>query len=205
MPRYDSKIFQLLQMFSEYLFLNLLYLAACIPIITVGPATVAMHAAVRAIGEQEAWFPVFRQQFRSSFRTAAIGGMLLLVSIASLGYGLGFLIFSGQSGSPLTMLAGIALFFVLGISSLFFLFYSRFSCTLGMLLRNAMLVFLAYPLRGIANVLLTWMPLLLAVLLPITFLHMMMIWLLVYFTISAVVRQILYKKPFDQIAEQNRR
>ncbi|MCQ2419779.1 MAG: YesL family protein [Clostridia bacterium] len=204
MPRYDSKFFELLQLLSDYILLNLLYCAACLPVLTVGPATVALYAALGAIGRQEPWFAAFRQQFRSSFRTAFPGGIVFLICIGSLCCGLVMLYANPAQTLKLpAVILWAALSFVLAVCPIFFLFSERFSCPLLTLFRNAAFVLLAYPLRAAANLLIVWLPALLAALLPVTFLRLLMAWLLLYFSISGVVSRLLYKKPFDRLTDMN--
>jgi uncharacterized membrane protein YesL len=69
----DSKLYRWLEVFANFLLLNLLWLLACIPVLTIYPATAAMFAVVRDwvrkkdVGDIQAFFLRFRENFKQSF------------------------------------------------------------------------------------------------------------------------------------------
>jgi uncharacterized membrane protein YesL len=69
----DSKFHRWLEVFANFLLLNLLWLLACIPVLTIYPATAAMFAVVRDwvrkndVGVIQPFILRFRENFRQSF------------------------------------------------------------------------------------------------------------------------------------------
>ena len=69
----DSKFYRWLEVFANFLLLNLLWLLACIPVLTIYPATAAMFAVVRDwvrkkdVGVIQPFFLGFRENFKQSF------------------------------------------------------------------------------------------------------------------------------------------
>jgi uncharacterized membrane protein YesL len=69
----DSKFHRWLEVFANFLLLNLLWLLACIPVLTIYPATAAMFAVVRDwvrkgdVGAIQPFILRFRENFRESF------------------------------------------------------------------------------------------------------------------------------------------
>ncbi len=78
--------------FWKLISLNLLYLAACIPLVTIGPATVAMANVLRRYSEEKlayVWSDFF-ETFRSCFQKALLHSLLYLIPFAILGYAVYF-------------------------------------------------------------------------------------------------------------------
>ena len=69
----DSKFHRWLEAFANFLLLNLLWLLACIPVLTIYPATAAMFAVVRDwvrkrdVGVIQTFILRFRENFKQSF------------------------------------------------------------------------------------------------------------------------------------------
>ena len=69
----DNRTYRLLEVFANFVLLNLLWLIACIPIFTIYPATAAMFSVVREwirdneIGVLRTFLAFFRVNFKQSF------------------------------------------------------------------------------------------------------------------------------------------
>lgn len=84
----DSALYRIVERFTNLVGLNLLYLLFCIPIVTIGPATVALHYVTLKYAENEeerVWAP-----FIHSFRQNLKQGMALGVLTTGLGIFLAF-------------------------------------------------------------------------------------------------------------------
>ncbi len=78
--------------FWKLISLNLLYLTACIPLVTIGPATVAMANVLRRYSEEKlayVWADFF-ETFRSCFQKALLYSLLYLIPFAIAGYAVYF-------------------------------------------------------------------------------------------------------------------
>ncbi len=83
----DSRIYQALKVLADFFILNLIWLLACLPILTVFPATAAMFGVCRewVMGRNadtiEAYFSLFKRNFKQSLYLglvwSLIGGVLL--------------------------------------------------------------------------------------------------------------------------------
>lgn len=74
--------------FWKLISLNLLYLLFCIPLVTIGPATVAMANVLRRYSEEKltyVWSDFF-ETFRTCFQKALLYSVLYLVPFAIAGY-----------------------------------------------------------------------------------------------------------------------
>ncbi len=74
----DTKAYQWLERATDFFLLNLLWLLACVPVVTIFPSTAAMFGVVRdwARGKEAGVFGVFVLRFRQNFRQSLAVGVL---------------------------------------------------------------------------------------------------------------------------------
>ena len=75
---YDGKLFQIAERVGNLILLNLLYLLFCIPIVTIGPATAALHYVTlkyAADEEDRVWAP-FIHSFKQNLKQGVLVGLL---------------------------------------------------------------------------------------------------------------------------------
>lgn len=82
----DSKFIKFMSKLVDILFLNLIMLACCIPVITVGAAVTAAYAVIlKMVDDEEGYiFKTFFKEFKANFRQ----GTILWLIVAVLIYGL---------------------------------------------------------------------------------------------------------------------
>jgi uncharacterized membrane protein YesL len=74
----DSRLHRWLGTFSNLLFLNLLWLLACVPVVTIYPATAAMFGVVRGWvrGKEAALLQAFWARFKENFQQSLVIGVV---------------------------------------------------------------------------------------------------------------------------------
>ncbi len=74
----DTRIYRWAQVATDFLFLNLIWLLACLPVVTVFPATAAMFGVVRdwTRGRETGVFGAFALRFRQNFWQSLVVGVL---------------------------------------------------------------------------------------------------------------------------------
>ena len=77
----DSRFYRWLETFSNLLFLNLLWLLACLPIVTIFPATAAMFGVVRdwVMGKDVSLLRTFWARFKENFKQSLVIGLVWTV------------------------------------------------------------------------------------------------------------------------------
>ena len=82
----DSPILVFLSKITDILFLSILWVFLCIPVVTIGPATTALYyATVKVIRKERGYlFREFFKSFRMNFKRGAIVGVILTVIFAVL-------------------------------------------------------------------------------------------------------------------------
>ena len=103
--------------FWKLISLNLLYLLLCIPVITIGPATVAMANIIRRYSEEKlayVWSDFF-ETFRSCFKKTLLYSLLYAVPSALTGYAVYFYFLQALQVSWAYVLFGVMLLAFTGI------------------------------------------------------------------------------------------
>lgn len=204
---YDNIFFTLLNKFCDILFLSLLWVILCIPVVTIGPATTAMYyATVKAIRRERGYvFREFFKSFRLNFKRGAIVG--LIITVVEVVLVLDILASRTSITANITLnsiLFGIylaVLFFILCISLYAYPILSRFNMTVKQLIKAAVYMSLRHLLQTIAMLLMLvaafaaviFMPISIAIL-PVT-----ITWL-----ISLIMERILKKYiPKTEATDEN--
>lgn len=91
MNKSDNMFFRILDIFAHFVLLNTLWLIACIPIITIFPATTALYSVVRKwvtegtdVGAVQLFYISFKDNFKKSFVIGFlwfIAGSILFVDL----------------------------------------------------------------------------------------------------------------------------
>ena len=195
------------QIFWDLIALNVLWLVCCLPIVTIGASTAAMHSVTRKMAACEyytvwqGFWHGFRENWKQGTAVTLIVGLVLAVSCADF--------FIGLRGAGLT---GLACQFVgvLGILagvfslSLAFPVLTRYRLPLKTVLKNAALLSLANPhivIAGLAAAAL--FPALGAWNLSLTIITVLC-WVLLGGSLPAFVQQLLMRKVYARLeAEQD--
>lgn len=103
--------------FWKLISLNLLYLVFCIPIVTIGPATVAMANVLRRYSEEKLTYvwSDFLETFRSCFQSALLYSVLYLIPFTVVGYAAYFYFLQAQQAAWAYALFGAMLLVFIGI------------------------------------------------------------------------------------------
>lgn len=138
----DNGIFAFINKVCDLLFLSILWLLFCIPIITIGPATTALYyTTVKVIRRERGYlFREFMKSFRLNFKKGAIIGVLLTLAYTILFFDLLWAKEALNNVNNGSILYGIfiAVFFMVFCFTLYvFPVLSRFDMKLGQLIKAA--------------------------------------------------------------------
>ncbi len=137
----DNAFFTFLGKVCDVIFLSLIWIVFCIPIITIGPANTALYyACVKVIRRERGYvFREFFKSFKLNFKRGAIIGVILtvIITILSLDIFAARAAFTGSS-SVNSIMFGIYLaltLFVISISVYIFPLLSRFDMSVKQLFK----------------------------------------------------------------------
>lgn len=165
--RYDGPIFTLLSRITDILWLNILYVICCIPIITIGAATTALYYVTMKMAKNEEGYVTqdFMKAFKLNFRQAtciwAIFAFIIIVLAGDVRMITNkniSVLFSGGSSYAVLIAGGIV-----GIISLFILTYvfavlARFDNTVINTIKNAFFMSIKHTLHTLFMILISILP-----------------------------------------------
>lgn len=197
----ESPLFQWLSKFADRMFLNVLFVVSCVPLITIGTATVALYDVTRRIRNDEGhvWNSYWKA-FRSNFKQATLIWLVLLLSGLLIAFSASFYFGSSQTGSTLGILIVSIVFFLWAITTAWaFPLQARFKNSVRNTLINSLICGVVCFLRSIAVAFINSIPLLIFLFLPVMFLYLSFIWVLVWFSFAASINLCIIKKRFAEL------
>ena len=197
------RIFSFVEAAMYAVALNLLFLLCSLPVLTIGASLTALYSGWRALIKKEPCLTAFFRTFRTGFVRATLVWIILMPLNALLVFNTVTIAYYREQGSvPALVLSAVFALLLLSITTMVFLFYSRFEATPLQMLRYGGTITLSHPLRAALIAVLTWMPIPIALLQPMTFLLMGMVWLFFYFSTVAVGAIWIMNRPFAAFARQ---
>lgn len=196
----DGKIMYYGMKFANLMWLQLLTLLCCIPVITAGAAFTAMHKILLQLRRDEdgSVTKTYFKAFISNFRQATviwIGYLAVLVAL--------FLDYQLTAGATsmfliiLRYLVPVALILVLLSLSWVFVLLSRYHNSILGTLRLSFMACLAHPLYSVIMTVLMLLP---VVLMLLTW-ELLPFLVLLGFTVPGFLRAMIYSKVFDQLED----
>lgn len=188
--RNDSPLGHIVQKLLDLLGLNILWFVCCLPILTVGAATTALHFALAPQDSEEAesvyrrFFRSFRREFK---RATLLWGILLVLSIL---LAFCFRIVSFWEGTART--AGIVFFcfpalLLLTIAGYGFPLLAQFEIPTGKLLGDALLLGIAHFPKTLLIIGLNLLPAAALYFFPSFLIALLFLWLPIGFSLTAAV------------------
>ena len=191
----DRPIYRTLEIFSNLVILNLLWILMCLPIITIFPATIAMFGVIRQWIKKEddrgltrSFFLLFKQNFRQGLLVGAI--ILLFGTLVAVNFSLAL-----QLENPLKMMYVVFLSFLslLYTFTCIYLFplLVTYKDTWKNLLKNALLLSIIHLPITMICVITVIISTILIVFIPLTF--------IIVFSLTAYVIYYLCSKSFEKV------
>ncbi len=195
----DSPAMEALSRLWDLIMLNLLYFFTCIPIVTIGAATTALYDVCFRLREERD-HGLLRQYFRAfsgNFKQATIVWVVLLALFADIIWAI-FLALAQVGVLRIVALPAIVMLAVLAMTgSYIFPLISRFSSKTLLLVKNAVILSIAYLPRSLLMAVLNCFPIFLLVAYPGDFLYLGFFWFTFYFSATAYFHCYLLKKVFE--------
>ena len=199
----ESPFMQLLTRVGDLIIVNALYLVCCVPIVTIGAATAALHKVAQAIvyDTDNGIFKTFFRAFRDNFKQATALWLMMLFFAAAMGCN--YLLISGfVAGTLATVLKGalvVAIGLVLVMAAYMFPLMVRYTNTLRELATNALILAVVKLPRTLGLMILWAMPVVIAVISMQTFLQTLVFWLTVGFGFVGYMSGVLLKPVFAEL------
>lgn len=197
----DSPLMNVLNKMADLMWLNILTLICCIPIVTVGAAFTSMHyVALKIVRNEESYITrSFFKSFKTNFRQATLIWLLILLIAAVLGGDYYIITKSGiQFSSVLVILIMAAAVLVICTALYVFPVLAKFDNTIMGTIRNAFIMSILQLPKTVVMFVMAFFPLIIYLvslrLIPIIFLF--------GFSLPAYASAMLYNKFFRKLEDQ---
>ncbi len=192
----DSSFSLFLGRVSDIVFLNVLTLICCLPVVTIGAAVTALYDTVgRMQMDEGGLYAGYFRAFARNFKQSTVMWVLFLIVAGSM-------VYNFTLGAMLPVLVGaLALVVFVVILSWALPMLATFRMSNKVILRNTVLCALGYLPRTIAMAVLNLLPWVVLVLSPYAFLRAGVLWACIYFALAVYLDLLLLKKPFAKLAE----
>lgn len=191
---------------ADVLVINLLWLAGCLPLFTIGTSTTAMYQCLMERHKEKTVnvFQAFSSAYKSNFkRTTPL--FLLIVLIGCLLAFDAYLILYTQVGENIFVLLVLlcVLFQVLPASGYVFPIQAYFECSIGQTLKNAWKMAFAHFPTSLCVLALNMLPLALLLFAPAFFIKSIMVWILGGVAAIAYLNTVLLTRVFKKYTPNN--
>lgn len=197
----DSPLMNVLNKMADLMWLNILTLICCIPIVTAGTAFTSMHyVALKIVRNEESYITrSFFKSFKTNFRQATLIWLLILLIAAVLGGDYYIITKSGiQFSSVLVILIMAAAVLVICTTLYVFPVLAKFDNTIMGTIRNAFIMSILQLPKTVVMFVMAFFPLIIYLvslrLIPIIFLF--------GFSLPAYASAMLYNKFFRKLEDQ---
>lgn len=197
----DSPLMNVLNKMADLMWLNILTLICCIPIITAGATFTSMHyVALKIVRNEESYITrSFFKSFKTNFRQATLIWLLILLIAAVLGGDYYIITKSGiQFSSVLVILIMAAAVLVICTALYVFPVLAKFDNTIMGTIRNAFIMSILQLPKTVVMFVMAFFPLIIYLvslrLIPIIFLF--------GFSLPAYASAMLYNKFFQKLEDQ---
>ena len=192
----DSKVMYYINKTSQLLILDLIMLAFCLPVITIGPSVAAMHYVLLRIyrNDEKYIFQMFWKSFKENLLQGTWLTVIYLFLFSSVIYSY-YLIYIGTMKMHFLVVALLVLVTIIVATSYSwtFIFLSRYQDKTFRTLKNAVTMVFVKPLYSVMILILTVAPVLGILFLPQVFPIMVGLG----FTVCGLMQTMLYSRIFN--------
>ncbi|MDE7218952.1 MAG: DUF624 domain-containing protein [Oscillospiraceae bacterium] len=199
----ENPVFQLISRLSDLVVAGLLYLACCIPVVTIGPAAAALFKTVydltleRGSGIVKTYFRAFRDNFRQALLVWLMGFTALAALVCD--FLLLKLYYQGTAYTALFAMVAALAVLVGGMLCYLFPLIARYDNTLREHIRNALILTVRYFPKTLAMLLIRMLPLLTFWFMPEVFFQTLLLWILFAPGFSAQADAFLIRPVFEKL------
>lgn len=201
---HEGVLFRFTERMGNLILLNLLYLLFCIPIVTIGPATAALHYVTlkyAADEEDRVWVPFFH-----SFRQNVKQGMIIGVITTAVGIFLAFdlywiyqMVSAGQTFDKVVLvLVSLACIIYLMMTAYIYPLLARYDNSIKQMFRTAIILAVRHLPATLCMAVISAAPILLLMYTPTTFMLSLTFYCFIGFAAIAFMQDKLMNRIFWQ-------
>lgn len=197
-----NPIIKFLEHFGELFVLNLIFVLACIPVITIGAAVTALFTMTNKMvrNEDGNLWEGYWKAFRLNFKPATILWIISLIYMYMI-YGV-YMVMIHQTGTMtniLTVLLGLLLVVFSFTFPLLFPLVARYENTIGNYIKNALVVSIVNLKVWFVTCTIWFIPIFVFMAKPIVFAYLWYFWLLIMCSVCAYCTSMMMQKVYAQL------
>ncbi len=201
----ESAVWKALQFAGNAIMLNVVFLAFCLPIVTIGPAFCGLYSGVRYYIRKDSWFKGFIEGFKTNvWRMMAIwvaaAAAILYLGNDVLTIAKNFKPEFLPSLIPISLITLLLMAFLASVI-VYNVYFPR--KTIDLLTEAASFTFKAFPALVLSAVLF-WAPVAVLLVLMGFIFEFVMVFIAVYFVVVAAFSTAMLKKPLIKVLEEKR-
>lgn len=197
----SSGFFGLMNKIGDIVFLNIVFILTCLPVITIGPALAALYAVALKASDGKEGYVVrgYLKAFKENLKQGLLVGIVLEFIVAILIVDLNFLFYSQESYRTMgVVVTVIALIVIAALIPYIFALMARYTNTIKNTILNAVLIALSKLPYTILSLILMVIPVVLVCLTDYALIYI----IFAAFSICAYLQSKLFNKIFTQIEEK---
>lgn len=204
MFRYDSKFWSVVGVIGDVVVVNLLFILACIPVVTIGAATSAMYSVMRKLAKKEEGYLV-RDYFRTlkeNLKKSTAIWMIFLILFALIIGDLTIVKSSMNDSTSFSMAMGFFLVsFLLAAAICIYalVLQSGFENTIKNTIKNATILMLAQLPWTVVILLTTLSPVLILMIFPTMYSVVLAGMFIGWFSGTALINSFIFNRIFDKM------
>ena len=195
---------KILEVTSNAVMVNVVFLICCIPIVTIGQAWCGLYSAIRFAIRGDGWFSGFKEGFKTRFLRGVISWTICLAATLYLAANVLTMIYYQVDGYiPHLVVQCLLLLFLMMFTGALYPISLYIPSSVSRWLKNAATMVATSPLQMLAVAVMMWLPVALLVWFflygfidPFFFL---MVFLLAYFSLCTLIATILLKDPLIKL------
>lgn len=193
-----SGIFGFINMVGDIVFLNLIFIITCIPVVTIGPSLVALYTVTGRIAEGSEGYVIrsYFKAFKDNIYQGMVVGVLLEVICCLLATpAVVFYKSASESRTIGFMLAIIAVIFVLAVTMYIFPLMAGYNSPIATIIKNAALIALGRLPYTIMLLIITIIPVIAVLITRYALIYV----IFGAFSVGALIKSKIIKKIFAKI------
>ena len=190
-----SKFWKVVNLAGNAIAMNVLFLVACLPVVTIAPAICGLYSAIRFTIRGDGWFAGFKEGFRNKFLRTAVVGSLGILWIADMLTEFNIAVNFYLEGNPTTpmIIYGIGMILPLMIFAALWPMNVYFSYDLSQWLKKTIRFILKAPLQVLLTAVLLALPVGMILYFPDLAFMMLIVFIGVYFSVALFISTIFLK------------
>ena len=201
---HEGVLFRFAERLGNLILLNLLYLLFCIPIVTIGPATAALHYVTlkyAADEEDRVWVP-FIHSFRQNIKQGMIVGLITTVVGVFLAFDMYWIyqiVSAGQAfDKVILVLVSLACIIYLMMTAYVYPLLARYDNSIKQMFRTAIILAIRHLPATLCMAVISAAPILLLMYTPTTFMLSLAFYFFIGFAAIAFLHDKLMVRIFSQ-------